>query len=617
MGGNRKFKNSRNSEGKEILSSDNESDSEKSISEEISLNESELNQSTNTNSKSTEKGKSVLNKNDNASCLVTRSNRKYKKPVLPESILNKKQKFSHKTNEVNENFTINEQTVGKAQQISKKDNIEQNTTKVINRSTDQLDSNVDPLSDLSRIRNETVVTPVNFSGQAKDGQKEDGEISILDYEDDMFDETPKSKRKRKCPDSSHKKESKKQKKACTPSREVRNRQKQSQRSRSSSPEEDYRSNPAVQKIVKKMVSEQVSAELAEIKEQLRQVNSGMNNNNTQDRSRSGNTEKIVKSPSDATVYTPAVPRVDSSVRKVYTPTGLWIENTKQYNNQPVAFNKPTNKFTMNDINNAITDIRFNSGRHIDAPQSTSRPQPHEVTVTHQVKDEPAPPKSPQEEVRRITEEAILQAERFKAQIHTPTCKGIIFNNNPVHARYETNNLKYLRYLDSEDDEFFHTTCHIDETIRKKIERGDFVELEKLLQKKLHVEPQEKRLQLVNRDGESYFVPPVDRETKIDNIRKWESAFRVYITIYCNANPHRSGEILQYVDVIHRAARIFSWDNVARYDYVFRQLMAAKPHRSWAKTYTQMWNLTLNEPIKKFNDNSSSSQGNQNNSNKFT
>ena len=106
----------------------------------------------------------------------------------------------------------------------------------------------------------------------------------------------------------------------------------------------------------------------------------------------------------------------------------------------------------------------------------------------------------------------------------------------------------------------------------------------------------------NKDGVSYFVPSVDRETRIDGIKKWEQAFRVYTTIYCQANPTRAGEILQYIDIIHRAASIFNWDNVAKYDYVFRQLMATKPHRSWAKVYTQMWNLTLNEPIKKFHEN---------------
>ena len=212
--------------------------------------------------------------------------------------------------------------------------------------------------------------------------------------------------------------------------------------------------------------------------------------------------------------------------------------------------------------------------------------------------------------RSAAEEAILQAERYKAQIQQPCHPGRL---NQRLSPHEIDNLQYKRYLESDDDDFFHVTCHIDSNLRQKIARGEFIELEKLLQKKIQTEPQEKRLQLVNRDGESFFVPSVDKETKVDSLKKWEQAFRVYSTIYCSANPSRSGEILQYTDIIHRAAQIFSWDNVARYDYVFRQLMATKPHRSWAKTYTQMWNLTLNEPIKKFQDNNYQSHSNKNSS----
>ena len=80
--------------------------------------------------------------------------------------------------------------------------------------------------------------------------------------------------------------------------------------------------------------------------------------------------------------------------------------------------------------------------------------------------------------------------------------------------------------------------------------------------------------------------------KGNNVRKWDQAFRIYSMTYCNANPDRAGEILQYVDIIHTAAASYSWDNVAVYDFTFRQLMAAKLWHSWAKTYTQGWNIAL-------------------------
>ena len=214
------------------------------------------------------------------------------------------------------------------------------------------------------------------------------------------------------------------------------------------------------------------------------------------------------------------------------------------------------------------------------------------------------------DAREVAENAILEAERYKARIQQLNRGKEVFYSPLKNIRQSTpkckqDELRAMRYLESEDDEFFHTTCHIDDSLKERIEKGKFVELEKLIQKKIlqYDYKEEGRMQLVNRDGVSYFIPTIDKETRIDGIKKWEQAFRVYTTIYCNANPSRSGEILQYVDIIHRAASIFNWDNVAKYDYVFRQLMATKPHRSWAKVYTQMWNLTLNEPIKKLNDNS--------------
>ena len=55
----------------------------------------------------------------------------------------------------------------------------------------------------------------------------------------------------------------------------------------------------------------------------------------------------------------------------------------------------------------------------------------------------------------------------------------------------------------------------------------------------------------------------------------------------------ASELWQYVYVIQTAAYSNPWDNVAFYDITFRELMASKPWRSWAKTYTQGWNMAFN------------------------
>ena len=85
---------------------------------------------------------------------------------------------------------------------------------------------------------------------------------------------------------------------------------------------------------------------------------------------------------------------------------------------------------------------------------------------------------------------------------------------------------------------------------------------------------------------------------VSSLRKWEQAFRVYAAIYSKANPGRAHEIWQYIHVILTAASSYLWENVAEYDFPFRQLMSNYPQCSWAKIYGQMWNLAMRDPLQK-------------------
>ena len=126
------------------------------------------------------------------------------------------------------------------------------------------------------------------------------------------------------------------------------------------------------------------------------------------------------------------------------------------------------------------------------------------------------------------------------------------------------------------------TCHIDAGLIEKRERGKFVDLERLLpgEKVRRGMPESStRLEWCVKEGNTYLAP-AEKEKKISNVRKWDQAFRIYATFYCRANPTRTGEIWQYMDVIHTAANAYIWDNVAYYDYVFRQLMEFNPSRNW-------------------------------------
>ena len=103
--------------------------------------------------------------------------------------------------------------------------------------------------------------------------------------------------------------------------------------------------------------------------------------------------------------------------------------------------------------------------------------------------------------------------------------------------------------------FFHVTCHLDEELKSKIEKGEFVDLERLLPKfrgSKSAAMNENKMDLVYHDGHSYFVPAV-ADNRITGIRRWEQAFRIYSTVYSQANPLRAAEIWQYVHTINTAA----------------------------------------------------------------
>ena len=569
MGGNRKFKNERNNANNE---SNESSDSESDISMEFQ------NISSNAN---VDQGESNLFEKR-----VTRSNGikiDLRKVSLPERISKGKSKNLDQISETQ-------------RKISDKDEMLDSTK---TRTTEQ--SNKSFLLELNE----------KFGNKTHEiNSQTDGNLNLIsDITDDEQAVVQKRSRSRSRSGNRGQSVSAKKQRSATPKLIVKD---SSEATTQAEFENTCRQNPFVQNLVKEMVAKQVAEELKK---------SGLNSNEQIERVNTGVTHQTnlvlqsggLKSPSDSTLYTPAIKRAKPNL--IGQPEDCVTMLPEFVNTQvtPQICNQDT-------INQGLTQLRLGvtSGGNASIAPPVARPgSSNEVQQQPQQQQQPINNRETAEAaaVRSTIDRAILDAERFKATLQQPL-PGIAFNNPPSFSRAENEQLRHLRYLDNEDDEFFHTTCHLDSQLKAKIARGEFVELEKLIQKRTQFEPDvEGRMQLVNRDGVSYFIKATDRETKISNVNRWEQAFRVYTTIYCQANPHRSAEILQYVDVIHRAAKIFNWENVARYDYVFRQLMAAKPHRSWAKIYTQMWNINLNEPLKRFQEQGQTTQKGQSSSKK--
>ena len=269
---------------------------------------------------------------------------------------------------------------------------------------------------------------------------------------------------------------------------------------------------------------------------------------------------MIKSPSDTTIYAPALMRGKSN-------------NTDEI---------------IDKISDFVEGIQIQGRRDQGSVTPQGRPRTTDSA--------PRSDRSAVTQARDLAERTIVEAEKFKAQIAAP--KGLEF----LFDKFK-NERDIQRLLDT-DDEFFHVSCHIDEQVKSKIARGDYIELDRLLPKdKFSMQPGDdldrKLVQLITKDGHTYLSPAQDSRGGgggITSIRKWEHAFRTYAAIYTEANPDRSSEIWQYIYTINVMALSYQWDNVAFYDTTFRQLMATKPWRNWAKTYTQGWNIAFRNPI---------------------
>ena len=330
----------------------------------------------------------------------------------------------------------------------------------------------------------------------------------------------------------------------------------------------------------------------------------------------------VKSPSDTTLYTPA------------------LKQSKE------------NQNIIDQISNFVEGIRRRSFDEEDGRQNIQKQKDDSPRVNEERQRgdfSPKPGCSGQQDLRRVidssakrkipdtidreqaelrrareaTDKILVQAEQFKATLAAPKGNAYeLMKQNFVLDRGLApidEDIKMMRLFD-DDDEFFHVTSHIDPNMRTKIERGQFVDLEKLLPKDKYlgntfaIDSDMKPLQLFSKGGQAFLAPSTNKDSKISGIKKWDQAFRVYAAIYTEANPSRSGEIWQYIHAIHTAAASYSWDSVIFYDITFRELMESKPWRSWGKTYSQGWNLALraNNGFGNSSNHHQSSHGNQSN-----
>ena len=172
----------------------------------------------------------------------------------------------------------------------------------------------------------------------------------------------------------------------------------------------------------------------------------------------------------------------------------------------------------------------------------------------------------------------------------------------------------LHFTAKIDESYSVVGAPIDESIRSKIACGEYVDFGKLLPKDRVLMKEDGRMELVIKNGKTYWVPASAADVVvINNFSKWEQAFSVFSNIYTNRYPHRSSELIQYNHVIHSISGLYTWDNVYSYDKEFRIHIANHPERSWSVILQQAWTMKLRDRLNPHYSGGSGGQGGHGNS----
>ena len=188
---------------------------------------------------------------------------------------------------------------------------------------------------------------------------------------------------------------------------------------------------------------------------------------------------------------------------------------------------------------------------------------------------------------------VLRSEQMLREAEASKAKMLA-----TKGRYHVNEFENRVHSTMVDDEYLMIGAHLDETLIKKIVNHEYVDFAKLLPQERLAHEEDHRMELISRNGMTYWAPVSDREVGvISSFAKWDIAFRVFSNVFTRQYPNKAAELIQYSHVIHTASLTYVWENVYLYDREFRLHISRHPQRSWSVILQQAWNLCLKDRLK--------------------
>ena len=216
----------------------------------------------------------------------------------------------------------------------------------------------------------------------------------------------------------------------------------------------------------------------------------------------------MKSPSDITIYVPALQRKVANHPEIKSTTAIignnkvvskdYVGTTSEASNQLDADRRLKDNKLMLRISNFVDQLRLEHEHKDGGSANTDVELQQDEKNQSRLKSTVHAVNAPLglNEAQRQMEQAIVETEKFKATVKKPLGKetfdlltGEVSNrqmgkiseleasSSGVSSDLSNQDSRQVIHAGLSDDDFFHITCHIHLGLRKKIENGEYIDLD--------------------------------------------------------------------------------------------------------------------------------------------
>ena len=313
------------------------------------------------------------------------------------------------------------------------------------------------------------------------------------------------------------------------------------------------------------------------------------------REQKGKPQELINSPSETTIYHDAIPRESDQIETDD------LEITFNFNKVDLSDGEGVKRDSTSSEERIDTSDEMMEIEGVDNLNDRFIADCEAEAKRRKSRDEA----TPREERRRTPgrpQLAVDRAESGTAKVHSlpgNLCADKIDISCLTHSPAGgMQTQSFVHQSSMVDENYMSIDSYLDDQIKHRIHRGDYVDFERLLPRSRNL-GDEHKLELVYKGGQTFFVPAVDKEggNVITNFHKWEQTFCVFSNVYARAHPSRATELIQYNHTIFTASSAYSWENVYAYDREFRHHMARFPNRNWALILQQAWTMILKDRVR--------------------